>query len=213
MRQKDDLKFVATLNNIRTNTQTDEDIALIQTRIIQKDSKLPTFSFTLYLQRTNLLISTIPPSWNTLVNPFLQYLHRTQRKTGHITTISLKKKDGGLLSELKICLGAKVMLTSNISVQDELVNSATGTVTYFTPTLPPTTSPDFDSFVPKYIWVLFYQEIIGTQRRAQFTNISPDDNSTPIELQEVHVKHGPVTATRKQFPLVLAWGTRLKGKL
>lgn len=46
MRQKDDLKFVATLNNIRTNTQTDEDIALIQTRIIQKDSKLPTFSFT-----------------------------------------------------------------------------------------------------------------------------------------------------------------------
>ena len=46
MRQKDDLKFVATLNNIRTNTQTDEDIALIQTRIIQKDSKLPTFRFT-----------------------------------------------------------------------------------------------------------------------------------------------------------------------
>jgi ATP-dependent exoDNAse (exonuclease V) alpha subunit len=43
---------------------------------------------------------------------------------------------------------------------------------------------------------------------------SPDDNSTPIELQEVHVKHGPVT--RKQFPLVLAWGTTIhkaQGKL
>ena len=79
VRQKDDLKFVATLNNIRTNTQTDEDIALIQTRIIQKDSKLPTFSFTLYLQRTNLLISTIPPSWNTLVNPFLQYTGHKER--------------------------------------------------------------------------------------------------------------------------------------
>ena len=38
---------------------------------------------------------------------------------------------------------------------------------------------------------------------------SPDDNSTPIELQEVHIKHGPVTATRKQFPLVLAWGTTI----
>lgn len=147
-----------------------------------------------------------------LGQPILTILaHDTKKdkETGHIITISLKKKDGGLLSELKICLGAKVMLTSNISVQDGLVNSATGTVTHFTPTLPPTTSPDFDSFVPKYIWVLFDQEIIGTQRRAQFTNISPDDNSTPIELQEVHVKHGPVTATRKQFPLVLAWGTTI----
>jgi hypothetical protein len=26
---------------------------------------------------------------------------------------------------------------------------------------------------------------------------------------EVHIKHGPVTATRKQFPLVLAWGTTI----
>lgn len=146
-----------------------------------------------------------------LGQPILTILAQDTKKdkeTGHITTISLKNKDGGLLSELKICLGPKAMLTSNISVQDGLVNSATGTVTHFTPTLPPTTSPDFDSFVPKYIWVLFDQEIIGTQRRAQFTNISPD-NSTPIELQEVHVKHGPVPATRKQFPLVLAWGTTI----
>ena len=69
---------------------------------------------------------------------------KKDKETGHY-----KKKDGGLLSELKICLCAKVMLTSNISVQDGLVNSATGTVMHFTPTLPPTTSPDFDSFVPK----------------------------------------------------------------
>jgi hypothetical protein len=68
---------------------------------------------------------------------------KKDKETGHITTISLKKKDGGLLSELKICLCAKVLLTSNISVQDGLVNSATGTVMHFTPTLPPTTSPDF----------------------------------------------------------------------
>jgi hypothetical protein len=52
MRQKDDLKFVATLNNIRTNTQTDEDsctdmllvnITFAPKQILSSESKPPSF--------------------------------------------------------------------------------------------------------------------------------------------------------------------------
>lgn len=58
---------------------------------------------------------------------------------------------GGLPSTLTLSVGARVMLTRNIDVQDSLVNSAVGTVTGFHPQ--PDTSQDLDNFKPDYVFV------------------------------------------------------------
>ena len=45
-----------------------------------------------------------------------------------------KAKTGGLVSELRFAVGAKVMLTVNVDVSDGLVNGARGTVQAITKT-------------------------------------------------------------------------------
>jgi hypothetical protein len=44
-----------------------------------------------------------------------------------------KKKPGGMLQELKVAVGTRVMMTTNVNTADGLVNSASGTVTGLCP--------------------------------------------------------------------------------
>jgi hypothetical protein len=55
-----------------------------------------------------------------------------------------QKKPGGMLQELKVAVGTRVMMTTNVNTADGLVNSASGTVTGFIPDPP---DPSDDNFV------------------------------------------------------------------
>lgn len=90
-------------------------------------------------------------------NKMLQLLHepmvtssaidsKRDEQTGRVDLISLGDKASGLLQEMKLAVGARVMMTKNVDVVDGLVNSAAGTVTGFIPTLPAADDPEFLRF-------------------------------------------------------------------
>ena len=76
---------------------------------------------------------------------------------------SFPKKAGGLLSEVTVGVGARVILTQNIDVSDGLSNCATGYVTGFKPQPPP---QDTVNWVPKYIFEKFDDDRVGRKCRA-----------------------------------------------
>ena len=131
-------------------------------------------------------------------------------QTGTIDTLSLKDMSGGIPKIITLAVGARVMLTKNIDVQDGLVNSASGEVTGFYPQ--PPLDQDANTFKPKYIFVKFTDTRVGRRIRLQSRRILPDDSSTPIPTVETQIRIGKfskITAKRIQFPLCLAWAVTI----
>ena len=62
-------------------------------------------------------------------------------QTGRLRETKLKPMAGGLLKEVHVAVGAKVILKRNVDVSDGLVNTAAGTVKGFIPE--PDGSPDY----------------------------------------------------------------------
>lgn len=127
-----------------------------------------------------------------------------------VEATNLKEMAGGLAKTISIAVGAKVMLTKNLDVQDGLVNSASGVVTGFYPQ--PAYDQDRDTFKPKYIFVKFNDERVGKRNRLQSSRILIDEISTPIPQVETQIrfgKHSKVTAKSTQFPLCLAWAVTI----
>lgn len=122
----------------------------------------------------------------------------------------MKEMAGGLAKTISIIVGAKVMVTKNLDVQDGLENSASGFVTGFYPQ--PADDQDWDTFKPKYIFVKFNDERVGKRNRLQSSRILIDEISTPIPQVETQIrfgKHSTVTVKRTQFPLCLAWAVTI----
>lgn len=136
---------------------------------------------------------------------------KTDQQTGRIENITFdeKKKPGGMLQTLKIAIGARVMMTTNVDTCDGLTNSATGTVTGFLPQHPDSFNPQFNNYRPKYVLVHFDEHPVGEKLRSKLHRILSDEISTLISVHEVTVKHRKITAKRTQFPLTLAWGVTI----
>ena len=101
MRQKDDKRFAELLNHVRTNSCTEEDLKLLESRTISPDSSDYPFE-SLHVYTT----------WKN-VNKY---------------NANRASDTGGLLDELQLVAGCRVMLKYNIDVSDGLVNGATGKV-------------------------------------------------------------------------------------
>jgi hypothetical protein len=150
MRQKNDKQFAEALNRIRTSNHTEEDVQLIKSREIDMSSSsyplfaLHIFAFNRDINSHNLAML------DQLIGPVITIVaidSKTDQQTGRIDTIVFdeKKKPGGMLQELKVAVGTRVMMTTNVNTADALVNSASGTVTGFIPDPPVmTTLSDID---------------------------------------------------------------------
>ena len=106
-------------------------------------------------------------------------------------------KAGGLLPTLYLCVGAKVMLSANLCVQNGLYNGATGTVVDIiysngctNDTLPDVVMVEF----PKYSGPAFLDD-------------SP--KIVPIFAIERRIDCSCKGCTRKQIPLRLGWATTI----
>lgn len=203
MRQKDDTKFSNALSNFRTNDYTEEDAALIQSRCTTQDSlDYPTLALHIFAGNVDVdahntkIIEGLGQTIITIVAEDA----KKDKETGHISNITLKEKESGLMKTLKVCIGARVMMTSNFNVLGGLVNSACGTIAHFSPPIPEGFDPNNDNFVPRYIWVKFDVERVGAITRGTFVGIAPDTVSTPVEIYEASVRKGVVSGTRRQFP-------------
>ena len=131
-------------------------------------------------------------------------------QTALVETTNLKDLAGGLARSITVAVGAKVMLTKNLGVTDGLVNASTSIVTGFYPK--PDEYQDTETFKPKYVFVRFNDEKVGTRNRLQSTRIKRDNVPTPLPQTESQVRfgrHTKITAKRSQFPLCLAWAVAI----
>ena len=105
---------------------------------------------------------------------------------------------GGLQNVLQLCVGAKVMLTSNLLVAHGLFNGSIGTVIYI---IYAVDSSPKDS-LPEVVMVSFVK-YTGPAFLEDSPTIVP---ITPVERRVDCYCHG---CKRKQMPLRLGWGTTI----
>ena len=113
-----------------------------------------------------------------------------------------KADTGGLVTELHLAVGAKVMLTVNVDVSDGLVNGARGTVQDIIKTGSEVT----------LVLVKFDHSRVGITAIAQSQYRSQYPEAVPISRHEAVFfigKNKAAEANRRQFPLVLAWATTI----
>ena len=210
MRQRGDVEFVELLGRVRTGNCTNEDIQVLKSREIMKDSPgYPTQA--LHVYRTNESVDKRNEHMlSALACDDEQYVIEAQdsatSETQHINMSNLSKKKadtGNLHHKLRLAVGAKVMLTINVNVTDGLVNGARGEVLHFI--------TDSNMKVKK-ILVKFNDKNVGKQA----INTSPYrhlySNAVPIgkvEAKFLAMGKKGAEVTRYQFPLTLAFATTI----
>uniref|UniRef100_A0A1X7VAE1 ATP-dependent DNA helicase n=1 Tax=Amphimedon queenslandica TaxID=400682 RepID=A0A1X7VAE1_AMPQE len=128
MRQRGDSLFTELLCRVRTNSCTDEDINVLQSRIITPTSRdYPTHA--LHIYRLN---KDVDDRYKFMLNKLAseeQFLIKAADATGDkpidLSNVPDKRTEtGNLHTTLKLAVGARVMLTVNVYVYDGLVNGA-----------------------------------------------------------------------------------------
>ena len=137
MRQRGDSAFAELLCRVRTVICTLEDIDILKSREIT--GNMPDYpNAALHVYRLNVDVdSRNALMLNKLALKCEQYSIKASDdmagQTAHIelSTLSNKRQEtGGLHSVLKLAIGARVMLTTNVDVSDGLVNGARGEVVH-----------------------------------------------------------------------------------
>ena len=202
MRQSD-RQFADMLNRVRTATPTEEDLAVLASRILPDDASHPEEALHVFAtnamtdQYNNTRLLSLPePHY-----PLAAIDSKTDNNTGQVTvTMPTKSSEtGGLKELLVLAVGARVMLTTNLDVADGLVNGARGEVVDF--------QFDKDGAV-QTVFVKFDNPNVGTKTAAKRNS----RHLTPIKKIEAKFSIGRRRAaevTRCQFPLQLAWASSI----
>ena len=200
MRQKDDRLFAELLNRVRTDNCTEADIKLLETRVIKQTTKdYPSDSlhvFTMW-KNVNKYNAEMMEKLNGPKYIIKSIDNKVDKNSGLKVEFSHRASDtGGLSSEIQIGVGCRVMLTYNIDVSDGLVNGATGTVVHVCLIENNVTA----------ILVNFDNGTVGRKamQRSQYKQNYP--YAVPITRIEARFNIGrrnAVSATRRQFPLIL----------
>ena len=206
MRQKDDKHFAEFLNRVRTNSCTEEDIKLLESRVISADSSdYPFESLHVYTtwKNVNKYNAKMMGKLQGPVYTLKSIDTKIDTNSGVEVRFSNRASDtGGLLDELQLVAGCRVMLKYNIDVSDGLVNGATGKVLHIV----------FLANSVTTILVEFDNQEIG--RRAKQESHFKQDYPTAVPISRVESRfnignRNAISACRRQFPLVLAWATTI----
>lgn len=207
-RQKNDNRFASLLNRVRTGDQTDEDIALLNSRqtspTIKNYPQHATHIFA-YNRDVNTHNAAMLETLSQQLYTFTAKDSKRDEQTKRIEVSFFSDMAGGLSKTLVLGIGARVILTKNFDVSDGLVNSAAGTVSVFFPQ----PSVDVIEYNPKFILVRFDNERVGRKRREEHHSVLPHTckDSTPISQVEIPIPLGKskwISSKRTQFPH--AWG-------
>ena len=212
VRQNSDPEFAALLNRLRETDDpediSDDDIEIIRALADTDTSEWPDRYIKLYMFN-HLVDQDNVSALNKLV------------KSSHVELFEIKAKDsskdirtgsckiavsehesisstGNLPARLKICVGARVMLTRNLDTEDKLINGSLGTVRIIDRVK--------NGKPTGIIYVEFDDENAGNKRKM---NKYPKIRGlVPIqpEVSEFNYRHkkSTVEVVRKQFPLVIA---------
>jgi hypothetical protein len=219
MRQQDDLAFAMALNSMATGTMTTPDINLMQSRAFTSPPQPSPGVVPIHLFYRNLDVST----WNNIVldgmdtdgdeslafdsvggdgNP------RSRQRILE-TVANLKSSDTmGLPLKVKLKVGARYMVTSNIDTGDGLVNGVTGILKQIDRGIH---IRNESRTKPLRVWLELSDIRCGQKLRrrsaALIRELRLPDNWTPITPFTTEIKRMAKTTLhviRTQFPLVPA---------
>ena len=209
MRQRNDKEFAEVLCRVRVGKCTQEDLCLLKSRNITDDNKdyphtaLHVYRLNKDVDQDNInKLNHLAPSDQQVTIVAIDNTKDKHTKQLDMTMPKSRSNTGGLISELHLAIGAKVMLTVNVDVSDGLVNGARGTVEGIIKTGTEIT----------LILVKFNANRVGVTAisKSQYQKEYP--HAVPLHRHEAVFNIGRNKAaevTRRQFPLVLAWATTI----
>ena len=210
MRQRGDTPFCELLCRVRTADHTEDDLATLRSRELTPDlPNYPNQALHVYRlnvdvdERNSLMLNALAPE-NQQYS--IKACDAVAGQTNHVNLSNLSDKrseTGGLHCVLKLAIGARVMLTTNVDVSDGLVNGARGEVVHIVTN---------DTGKVTNILVKFDNPEVGSKAKLTSPYRSRFNEAVPIAKHEAIFlakgKRGS-EVTRLQFPLTLAWATTI----
>ena len=206
-RQGNNRMYADILNRIRIGKQTEEDLSMLRTRIFPRNSPhLPTDAL-LVTGENKIVQSVNEKRINELPGELIEVEAEVSSKTRGKYKPKIDKsgqvKNTPLQQILRLKRNARVMLTMNLDVCDNLANGVLGTVVDFVKKV---------NGELQYVLVKFDSEDVGKEYRKKinFDRQYPGENLTAIKKIEFDFQlkeGGTSTATAMNFPLRLAWAT------
>ena len=211
MRQKDDKQFAELLNRLREGMHSEDDIAILKQRILNKRPERDSYPMNMtHLFTTNASVDAHNNALYTHTKTDKAQIKSVDIIVGDISD-DLKKqmknkipddptKTMGLYSVVSVATAAKYDLTTNIDVTDGLTNGAECVIENI----------DYrvdNSNRPSIIWVSFPHPDIGRMQRRENAHLYKTDinkNWTPIleVTRQFRInKKSKVQILRRQFPL------------
>eukprot|EP00111_Clytia_hemisphaerica_P014066 TCONS_00041399-protein len=138
MRQQGDNTFIDLLNNVRIGRLTEDEEKILQSRFVSPEN--PDYPWdALHLFAENSLVKIHNERMlNTLSTPLVNIFALEEYPHGLAPSKIREIRDknytdtGGLVYNLGIKVGARIMLTANMDISDRLVNGQLGTVKHLT---------------------------------------------------------------------------------
>ena len=209
MRQKDDQQFVELLNRFRTASQTDSDINCINSHSISPSADTYP-SGALHIWAENDPVSEHNNNQLEQLTTPLFILKATDLYPQNITKQLIDKfylkgrsETGGLDFEVRVKVGARVMLTTNIDIADRLINGQMGTVLKI--------GVNEITQKPSIVYLKFDDTKAGQNlTRTSGNNFAKENALVPVQPVLTKIKLHPGKASspevqRIQFPISLAW--------
>ena len=211
MRQRDDKMLAELLNRLRTRERDQpllaSDESVLQSRVVGKDKELSAPSDALHIYAKNEDVNRHNDEKlealdaETLVITAIDTIQDggtcKQLETPYQTT----RNDSPLVSQLKLAIGARAMLITNVDVSDGLSNGVSGVIKGI--------EYGKSHNMPKTIFVHFDSPRIGSKLRSTKSIPSKYSDCIPINPHKntmtVKLNGKAVTITREQVPLKLSW--------
>ena len=211
MRQRDDKMFAEILNRLRTRERDQpllaSDESVLKSRVVGKDNELSAPSDALHIYAKNDDVNRHNDDKlealdaETLVITAIDTIQDggtcKQLENPYQTT----RNDSPLVSQLKLAIGARAMLITNVDVSDGLSNGVSGVIKGI--------EYGKSHNMPKTIFVHFDSPRIGSKLRSTKSIPSKYSDCIPInphkDTMTVKLNGKAVTLTREQVPLKLSW--------
>ena len=209
MRQKDDQPFTQLLDRFRTASHTEDDIRIIQSKSISPtDPDYP--SHALHIWAENAPVDEHNNKHLQQLSGPVFTLKAVDQYPPNVTkqdidrVLSLGRSDtGGLDAEIQVKENARVMLTTNIDINDRLINGQIGTIVKI--------AIKQNTNKPSVIFIKFDDPRAGVDAMLKCTDIyARKYTAVPIQpvLARIKVRPGKPSSPeiqRLQFPITLAW--------
>ena len=199
MRQQGDVSFIDLLNNVRQGFLNSADLSLLNTR--RNLVNIPEDA--VYIYAENSLKDELNEQKLKLLNSSEILVYAEDTLPSDVCESKIQKAlngsisdTGGLAKELRLKSSARVMITSNINIEDRLINGQMGTVFGFH-------YSGHGSLLTVYVKLDDSSAGLQTMRKDNYALIN---NVVPVNKIENNIYITSLSFIKRvQFPLTLAW--------